>query len=192
MHSRQYTFLILGFCLVNHMMRIFLFFKFIVSFPAIGHNRASGFNIGLDKRHKLFPGAIFDHLKPDATQFFSFLLSSYHNRKFIFRAMAPFPAVLTTNVNFINFDLTRKFFPFIPDCVATEFVEPGPRGIITAKSKKRLEREGTDSGFSGGKPPQCLEPKSQFLRVPLKIVPAVREWLNWQSVQIKSLRLLSQ
>ena len=177
-YARQNAFFIFGFCLENFMMRISLFLKLIVSLPAIGHNSASGFNIRLDKWHELFSGTIFDHLKPDATHLFPFLLSSYHNCKFVFRATAPFPAVLTTNINFINFDFTRKLFPFIPDCAPAKFMEPCPRGIITAKSKKRFKREGTDSGFSGCKPPQCLNHSLSFLRVPLKIVPAVREWLN--------------
>lgn len=161
--------IVTNFCrLAHHVMVIPQGDQSGIALPAVSTNGASrNYRLPYSLLQTLCRGIRHTH-KPNPANSPAVFLSSNHYQTFPQSATPSFPRLFSPYIGFVNLDPSRKAIPAGSDHGPPQFMEPGPRREITAKSEQSLQTQRTGTCLLIGYKPDSSKPHTQRLAGVLK------------------------
>ncbi len=150
-------------------MSITVGFQSLIPFPTIGqHHRTGGDNLA-DKSKQTVSADIWNLPKTYTSETFWFInLYSHNHNSLFFYLSADQSFFFSTDISFINLDMTMEQIPLRINHRTTQLVEPAPCGFITAKAEDPLQAQGIATKLLTRYIPHCQKPHTQGFTCTLK------------------------
>ena len=78
------------------------------------------------------------------------------------RLTPPHVGLRSADVSLVHLDFSIEFVPSGPHHRTPQFVQPSPRGLVTAQPQNALQAQRTNPEFLGRDVPHCQEPRPQW------------------------------
>src|SRR5213595_1459580 len=129
-----------------------------VAQPTIRMHNTAGLNRLLHEGHQTVRRSVRNATHANASDAPALLLRRHDNQGLALRFAAPHTLFRSPHVSLVNLDSSRQLFPARPHHRPPQFVQPTPRGLVTAEPQHALQTEGADAILLSGHPPQSVEP----------------------------------
>ena len=130
--------------------------------PAIGSHNSAWLDTLLDSSFQTLCRGIDHSAKADSPDAVTVLLGCDNDQCLARCTTATFTWLLSTNVRFIDFYNARETVSPRPYHGVAQFVQPRPRGSVTAQAQGPLQAQRADSVFLVRYVPHCPKPQQQW------------------------------
>ena len=122
-------------------------FKSSVTTPTVRTNNGSRFYTFLRSRTQTICSSVVNSLETDSSDPISIFLGYYKNQCFPRSSATTINWLFTTDVSFIDFYSTREPVAIRAHHCCTQFVQPCPSSLVTAKTQNSFESRCADTVF---------------------------------------------
>src|SRR5437870_7892388 len=132
-----------------------------VAQPTIRMHNTARLNRLLHEGHQTVRRSVRNATHANASDPPAFRLRRHHNQGLALRFAAPHTLFRSPHGSLVDLDSSRQSIPARSHHRPPQFVQPTPRGLVTAQPQHALQAEGADAILLAGHPPQSVEPHLQ-------------------------------
>ncbi len=135
----------------------------VVSAPSVSQNLGTGLGNVTHKRHKAGIRDVRNptHSHPPETIGRMNLHCNYHDLLPLASTPSFASCFTAANIRFVHFDAATKTIPTWPNHGVSEFMQPGPSGLIASQTQNTFQPQGACPVFLTGHKPNRGEPRAQ-------------------------------